>query len=291
MASPSTQAKQHVRNIADRLASWIRPEPLPPQQDSPPRVEVTPPSRVPAGWRGAIDVVREDIESVLCHDPAANDPLEVCLVYPGLHALWMHRVAHMMWVRGHRLPSRVLAHMSRFATGIEIHPGARIGRRVFIDHGMGIVIGETAVVGDDCLLYKGVVLGGTSLERAERHPTLGAGVVAGTNACILGAIQVGDGARVGSGSVVIRDVPARATVVGIPGRLAEGVRDVRAELDHAALPDPVANVLSSLIEEVESLRREVAHLRGDDVPRPAGRDREDGNFDDVTTLKSDGDDA
>lgn len=291
MASPSTQAKQRVLNIADRLAGWFRPEPLPPQEDSPPRVEVTPPSRVPAGLRGAMDVVREDIESVLCHDPAANDPLEVCLVYPGLHALWMHRVAHMMWVRGHRLPSRVLAHVSRFATGVEIHPGARIGRRVFIDHGMGIVIGETAVVGDDCLLYKGVVLGGTSLERAERHPTLGAGVVAGTNACILGAIQVGDGARVGSGSVVIRDVPAQATVVGIPGRLAEGIRDVRAELDHAALPDPVANVLSSLIEEVEALRREIAHLRGDDVPRPAGRDREDGHFNDVTTPKGQGESA
>lgn len=283
MATSPTQAKQRVLNIADRLASWFRPDPMPPQPDSPARVDVSAPSRVPAGLRGVLEVVREDIDSVLCHDPAANDPVEVCLVYPGLHALWMHRVAHTMWVRGHRLPSRVLAHVSRFVTGVEIHPGARIGRRVFIDHGMGIVIGETAVVGDDCLLYKGVVLGGTSLERAERHPTLGAGVVAGTNACILGAIQVGDGARVGSGSVVIRDVPARATVVGIPGRLAEGVRDVRAELDHAALPDPVANVLSSLIEEVEALRREVSHLRGEDVPRPAGRDREDGHFNDVTS--------
>src|SRR5690625_8018375 len=134
MASPSTQAKQHVRNIADRLASWIRPEPLPPQQDSPPRVEVTPPSRVPAGWRGAIDVVREDIESVLCHDPAANDPLEVCLVYPGLHAQWMHHVAHMMWVSGHRLLSRVIVHMSLFATGIEIYPGSRMWLHVLNLH-------------------------------------------------------------------------------------------------------------------------------------------------------------
>lgn len=283
MATSPKQTKQRVLNIADRLASWFRPEPMPPQPDSPARVDVSPPSHVPPGLLGVLEVLREDIDSVLCHDPAANDPVEVCLVYPGLHALWMHRVAHTMWVRGHRLPSRVLAHASRFVTGVEIHPGARIGRRVFIDHGMGIVIGETAVVGDDCLLYKGVVLGGTSLERAERHPTLGAGVVAGTNACILGAIQVGNGARVGSGSVVIRDVPARATVVGIPGRLAEGVRDVRAELDHSALPDPVANVLSSLIEEVEALRREVSHLRGEDVPRPAGRDREDGHFNDVTS--------
>lgn len=283
MVGSTPQAKQAVLGIAERLAAWFRTEPEPPENDMTPRVEVTPPSKLPGGLGGVLDTLREDIESVLCHDPAANNPIEVCLVYPGLHALWMHRAAHLMWRRGYRLPSRVLAHTSRFATGIEIHPGARIGRRVFIDHGMGIVIGETAVVGDDCLLYKGVVLGGTSLERAERHPTLGAGVVAGTNACILGAIQVGDGARVGSGSVVIRDVPARATVVGIPGRLAEGIRDVRAELDHAALPDPIANVLSSLIEEVESLQREVAHLRGEDVQRPAGRDREGGSFDDVTS--------
>lgn len=283
MSTPSAQAKQRLLRMTERVAEWFRPEPEPTHEESAPRVEVSAPSKVPRGVRGAVEVLREDIDSVLCHDPAASDPLEVCLVYPGLHALWMHRAAHAMWTRGHRLPSRVLAHVSRFVTGIEIHPGARIGRRVFIDHGMGIVIGETAVVGDDCLLYKGVVLGGTSLERAERHPTLGAGVVAGTNACILGAIQIGDGARVGSGSVVIRDVPARATVVGIPGRLAEGMRDVRAELDHAALPDPVANVLSSLIEEVEALQREVAHLRGEDVPRPAGRDREDGRFDDVTS--------
>lgn len=255
--------------------------PEPSSSSVPPRVDVSAPGTLSPGLKGLFEAAVEDVEAVLLHDPAARHALEVVLVYPGLHALWMHRISHYMWRRGQVLPPRLLSHFNRFVTGIEIHPGAKLGRRVFIDHGMGIVIGETATVGDDCLLYKGVVLGGTSLERRERHPTLGAGVVVGTNACILGAIQIGDGARVGSGSVVIRDVPARATVVGIPGRIAEGGgRDVRAELDHASLPDPVANVLSSLIEEVESLRRDVAYLRGETVDRPAGRDREDSAFED-----------
>lgn len=270
------------RSLKERLASWLRPLPEPTRPPVEPRVDVSAPVPLSPGIRGLIEAAAEDVAAVLSHDPAARHMLEVVLVYPGLHALWMHRVSHYMWRHGQVLPPRILAHVNRFVTGIEIHPGAKIGRRVFIDHGMGIVIGETATVGDDCLLYKGVVLGGTSLERRERHPTLGAGVVVGTNACILGAIQVGDGARVGSGSVVIRDVPARATVVGIPGRIAEGgARDVRAELDHAALPDPVANVLSSLIEEVEALRRDVACLRGETIDRPAGRDREDLAFQDA----------
>lgn len=242
------------------------------------RVEATPPTPLPHGLPGLAEAIREDVSAVLSHDPAARSKLEVLLVYPGVHALWMHRLSHQMWTHGWVLTPRLLAHLSRAVTGIEIHPGAKIGRRVFIDHGMGIVIGETATVGDDCLLYKGVVLGGTSLERIERHPTLGAGVVVGTNACILGAIHVGDGARVGSGSVVIRDVPAQATVVGIPGRIAEKGADVRAQLDHSSLPDPVANVLSLLIEEVEGLKREVARLRGETVARPGGRNREDDEF-------------
>lgn len=280
MSETKDGASPRLRAMAGRVLRWFKDAPAPerdPFEDEA-RVEVSDPHSLEGGLTDMIETLIEDIEAVLTHDPAARHPLEVLMVYPGLHALWMHRVAHSMWKRGQVLPPRVLAHINRFVTGIEIHPGAKIGRRVFIDHGMGIVIGETAVVGDDCLLYKGVVLGGTSLERRERHPTLGAGVVVGTNACILGAIQVGDGARVGSGSVVIRDVPARATVVGIPGRIAEGVRDVRAELDHAALPDPVANVLASLIEEVEALRRDVSALKGDSLPRPAGRDREDAVF-------------
>lgn len=286
MTEKRDEGTGRARTLAEGIAAWLRPSPSRTREAVAPRVDVTPPGSFPRGLKGAIDALYEDVDAALCHDPAARNPLEVLLVYPGLHALWTHRVAHHLWGRGHVLTPRILAHLSRFVTGIEIHPAAKIGRHVFIDHGMGIVIGETATIGDDCLLYKGVVLGGTSLERRERHPTLGAGVVVGSNACILGAIQIGDGARVGSGSVVIRDVPAGATVVGIPGRIAEGSRDMRAELDHAALPDPVAKVLSRLIEEVEALRRETAQLRGEAVPRPAGRDREDARFDDVSQPAS-----
>jgi serine O-acetyltransferase len=153
-----------------------------------------------------------------------------------------------------------MSHVARHYTGIEIHPGAKIGRRVFIDHGMGVVIGETAVIGDDCLIYKGVVLGGTSLKRTKRHPTLGKGVVVGSNACVLGAVEIGDGARVGSGSVVIRDVPADGTVVGIPGRVvtqpaaAPPHNPDAPDLDHAALPDPVQRMIRQLVEQVERLQ-------------------------------------
>ncbi len=230
---------------------------------------------------GIVELVREDVRAVMQHDPAARNAVEVLLFYPGFHAVWGHRVAHTMWRMGLTTSARAVSHANRFVTGIEIHPGATIGRRVFIDHGMGIVIGETATVGDDCLLYKGVVLGGTSLERRERHPTLGSGVVVGTNACVLGAIYLGDGARIGSGSVVIRDVPEGATVVGIPGRVVEmgGMRTIE-QLDHAALPDPVANAISSLLGEIEDLRREVAAIRGDEPPpRRAGRDFEHESFD------------
>ena len=286
MAERRTRRTAASRSLRERLGGWLRSGVQAPScEASRARVEVSSPTCYSPGIRGVMEAFREDIEAVLTHDPAARSPLEVVLVYPGVHALWMHRATHHLWRQGHVLTPRLLAHLTRAVTGIEIHPGARIGRRVFIDHGMGIVIGETATVGDDCLLYKGVVLGGTSLQRRERHPTLGSGVVVGTNACILGAIQVGDGARVGSGSVVVRDVPAEATVVGIPGRIVEkGAQDVRAQLDHASLPDPVANVLSSLIEELESLRREVSQLRGEPVVRPAGRDREDDAFEDVTAV-------
>src|ERR1700680_3017502 len=150
--------------------------------------------------------LREQIDATLARDPAARSRLEVVLCYPGFHALLYHRLAHWLWQRGWLLAGRFVSHLGRVLTGIEIHPGARIGRRVFIDHGMGIVIGETATIGDGCLLYKGVVLGGTALERKVRHAQVGSGVVIGTNACLLGAIHVGDGARIGAGSVVVRDV-------------------------------------------------------------------------------------
>jgi serine O-acetyltransferase len=171
----------------------------------------------------------------------------VALCYPGLHALWIHRLSHGLWRRGWVLAPRFLSHLGRFYTGVEIHPGATIGEGVFIDHGMGVVIGETAEVGDGCVLYKGVVLGGVSHARVRRHPRLGREVVVGSNACVLGAIDVGDGARIGSGSVVVRDVPARSTVVGIPGRVVTGKHQAQSEDElHADLPDPVAEAMQRL---------------------------------------------
>jgi serine O-acetyltransferase len=207
------------------------------------------------------ELVAEDVRAVLENDPAARDALEVVLSYPGLHAIWVHRAAHALWRQDVKLGARLLAHVNRFVTGIDIHPGACIGRRVVIDHGMGIVIGETATLGDGCLLYAGVVLGGTSLERKVRHPQVGANVVIGSHACILGAIQVGEHARVGSGSVVVRDVPPEATVVGVPARimLPKHAR-FDAALDHAALPDPVTDMIRALAEQNERLRERVAAL-------------------------------
>jgi serine O-acetyltransferase len=209
----------------------------------------------------ALARAREDVAAISANDPAARSPFEIVLVYPGLHALWMHRFAHTLWNDELKTSARVLAHANRFITGIEIHPGATIGRRVVIDHGMGIVIGETAVVGDECVLYKGVVLGGTSLARTKRHPTLEAGVVVGSNACILGAITIGEGARVGSGSVVVKAVPPEATVVGVPARVIVPVHHrFDAALDHANLPDPVTDMIRSLAQQNERLRERLGVL-------------------------------
>lgn len=201
----------------------------------------------------------DDIRAVRANDPAARSALEVVLVYPGVHALWLHRASHALWKQDWKLSARVLSYANRFATGIEIHPGAQIGRGVFIDHGMGIVIGETAKVGDGCLLYKGVVLGGTSLEHKVRHAQVGKRVVIGTNACILGAIHVGDDARIGAGSVVVRDVPPSATVVGVPARVMMPKRSrFDAALDHANMPDPVTEMVRGLAEQNEALRARLA---------------------------------
>jgi serine O-acetyltransferase len=198
---------------------------------------------------------REDLEAVRANDPAARSQLEVALFYPGVHALWLHRMAHELWTHGAPLVARAVAHTNRFVTGIEIHPGATIGRRVVIDHGMGIVIGETATIGDGCLLYKGVVLGGVSLARTLRHPQLRDNVVVGSNACILGAIEIGEGARIGSGSVVVRPVPAGATVVGVPARVIVPAKHrFDAALDHANLPDPVQDMIRALVAQNERLR-------------------------------------
>lgn len=205
--------------------------------------------------------LERDVAAALRHDPAAQTRLEVLLAYPGVHALLLHRVAHRLWTAGFRLTARVVSHWSRAKTGVEIHPGAQIADGVFIDHGMGVVIGETAVVEEGCIIYKGVVLGGTSLERRVRHPHLRRNVVIGSNACVLGAIEVGEGARIGSGSVVIKDVPPGATVVGVPGRIVEGrERSVAEKLDHANLPDPVTDLVRTLAGQHEVLAERLAQL-------------------------------
>lgn len=210
-------------------------------------------------WR---TLLREDIGTIYRKDPAARSVFEVLTCYPGLHASWLHRVAHGLWKRKHLTLARIVSHVNRFFTGVEIHPGARIGRRFFIDHGSGVVIGETAEVGDDVLMYQGAVLGGTSSERVKRHPTIGNGVVIGANAVVLGNITVGDNAMIGSGSVVIQPVPPEATVVGVPGRVVR-INGRRPELqprdilDHARLPDPVVETLKCLVDRVELLEEQV----------------------------------
>ena len=201
---------------------------------------------------------------------------EVLLCYPGLHALWWHRLSHFLWRHKFRLLARVLSHINRFLTGIEIHPAAKIGRRFFIDHGAGVVIGETSEVGDDVLMYQGVVLGGTTLEKKKRHPTIGNNVIMGTGSVALGAITIGDGARVGSGSVVVKSVPPGSTVVGIPGRItADGLKPL-SELDHGKLPDPVAEAIRLVLREQEKLVERLQRLEslsGLAVPEDKLKDR------------------
>jgi serine O-acetyltransferase len=204
--------------------------------------------------------LREDIQTVFSRDPAARSVTEVLLCYPGLHALWAHRVAHFLWCHNIKLPARVLSHLNRFFTGIEIHPGAHIGRRCFIDHGSGVVIGETAELGDDVLLYQGVVLGGTTLEKKKRHPTLGNGVEMGSGAIALGPIHIGDGARIGASSVVIKSVPPGATVVGIPGRVVTKQAKPAMDLEHGKLPDPVAEALRVVLKDQHKLEQRLKRL-------------------------------
>ncbi|MFE7506822.1 serine O-acetyltransferase EpsC [Promicromonospora sp. NPDC057488] len=173
-----------------------------------------------ARGRGLLGVLSDDLDAARAHDPAARSRLEVALAYPGVHALWVYRAAHRLWrVPAMRLPARLLSQFARAATGIEIHPGARLGQRMFIDHGMGVVIGETAVVGDDVMLYHGVTLGGRSLSRGKRHPTLGDRVTVGAGAKVLGPVWIGDDAQIGANAVVVKDVPAGAVAVGIPARV------------------------------------------------------------------------
>ncbi len=220
--------------------------------------------------------LREDIKTVFAKDPAARSVAEVIFCYPGLHALWLHRVANFLWRHHLRLLARLLSQFNRFLTGIEIHPGAGIGRRFFIDHGAGVVIGETAEIGDDVLLYQGAVLGGTSLKKGKRHPTLGNNVVIGAGAVTLGAITIGDGARIGSGSVVIKSVPPGATVVGIPGRVIDEHRKPLLDLEHGRLPDPVAEAIRLVLSEQAKLEERLEKLEtryGIAVPRDELRER------------------
>ncbi len=206
-------------------------------------------------------LLREDLQTAMRRDPAARSKLEVLLFYPGIHALTLHRLSHALWGRGLRFLARWISHWGRFFTGIEIHPGATLGRRVFIDHGMGIVIGETAEIGDDVLLYQGVVLGGTSVEKVKRHPTLANGVVVGAGAIVLGPILVGREARVGAGSVVVKEVPAGATVVGVPARMAaRRVGNDDSALEHGELPDPVVRALSKVFDRESVLEARIATL-------------------------------
>ena len=204
--------------------------------------------------------IREQIDTVFRRDPAARSVLEIVLCYPGFHAVLLHRLAHRLYRGGWFTPARMVSQFSRTLTGIEIHPGAAIGKRFFIDHGMGVVIGETAEIGDDVLLYQGVTLGGTGKVSGKRHPTIGNGVVVGTGAKILGNIRVGDYSKVGAGSVVVRPVPEQSTVVGIPGRVVRGL-DPTDALEHGNLPDPEGQLIDELARRVAQLEALVKSLQ------------------------------
>ncbi|RMH37947.1 MAG: serine O-acetyltransferase [Gammaproteobacteria bacterium] len=211
-----------------------------------------------------LDRMREDIDSVFARDPAARNRFEVLTNYPGLHAIWWYRIAHKLWNREWFWLARTLSTLARWLTGIEIHPGAKIGRRFFIDHGMGVVIGETAVVGDDCTLYHGVTLGGTSWDKGKRHPTLGDRVIVGAGAKILGPITIGDDAKIGSNAVVVKDVPPGATVIGVPGRLAGNGAHGEAHFEAYGLrpgvQDPLTRAVCAMGDYTEALEARLSQL-------------------------------
>jgi len=211
--------------------------------------------------------IKEQIHTIFREDPAAKSIIEILLCYPGFHAIISHRLAHWLHRRKVPLLPRLISQTNRFFTGIEIHPGARIGRRFFIDHGMGVVIGETAEIGDDVLLYQGVTLGGTGNETGKRHPTLGNHVVVGSGAKVLGNIEIGDHVKIGAGSVVVKPVPDHSTVVGLPGRIVRQRGEVLAEtdadvLEHGKLPDPVGQAFEDLNRRMSELEKELGRLRG-----------------------------
>ncbi len=204
---------------------------------------------------GMIGRMREDIRVVFERDPAARTTVEVVLAYPGLHAIWLHHLAHWLWEHHLKLLARLVSEFSRWMTGIEIHPGAKIGRRLFIDHGMGVVVGETAEIGEDVLIYQGVTLGGTSLKKEKRHPTIEDHVMISAGASVIGPVRIGRGSRIGAGAVVVSSAPPYSTIVGIPGKVIEGdsARHEVAELEHGKLPDPVARAINGLVEKLNRI--------------------------------------
>lgn len=207
--------------------------------------------------------IKEDIDTIKKKDPAARSRIEIVLFYPGFHAVVIHRLAHFLWCKRCYLLAKFISQFSRFVTGIEIHPGAKLGRRLFIDHGMGVVIGETAEIGDDVLIYHGVTLGGTRLDRGKRHPTIGNNVVIGTGAKILGPFRVGDRSRIGANSVVISEVPDDSTVIGVPGHILSVGQSVVDDLNHSDIPDPIASAIECITDKVIDIEKEVRRLRKD----------------------------
>jgi len=216
---------------------------------------------------GLLRSIRRDIQAARERDPAATSNLEIAFAYPGFHARQLHRIAHGLHRRGLRLPARVISHLSRAVTGIEIHPGAEIGDGFFIDHGMGVVIGETSVIGDSCHLYQGVTLGGSSTKRVKRHPTLGKGVIVGAGAKIIGAVNIGDGAKIGAGSVVVTNVPPNASVIGVPGHIvayADPGNDTVLRL-----PDPEWDIIHQMENRIAELEQRIAQLEARDKTLPS----------------------
>ncbi|MCL2068284.1 MAG: serine O-acetyltransferase [Oscillospiraceae bacterium] len=209
------------------------------------------------------NTIKTEIDALRERDPAARSALEVALLYPGFHAIMLHRPAHWLYKRKAFFPARMLSQFSRFLTGIEIHPGARIGRGVLIDHGSGVVIGETAVVGDSCTLYQGVTLGGTGNDTGKRHPTLGKNVTVGSGAKILGPFKIGDNVKVASNAVVLKPAPPNSTLVGMPARVVRiNGKRIPRPLDHVHIPDPVAQEMKAMSREISELKRKVAQLGG-----------------------------
>lgn len=210
-----------------------------------------------------LKTLKEDIQAVFDRDPAARSSMEVILTYSGLHAIWFHRLSHWFWKCKWYTFARIISQFARFITGIEIHPGAVIGKNLFIDHGMGVVIGETCEIGDNVTLYQGVTLGGTGKEKGKRHPTIGNNVLIASGAKVLGSMTIGDNSKIGAGSVVLQEVPPNSTVVGIPGRIVaqNGVK-VSQDLDQVNLPDPVAEMIRSMQVEIDELKRKLEEVKG-----------------------------